>query len=64
VHSSEIEKLVKGEQEPPFIDSIRQLFSNPGFFKPMAAFIMSLSITNVVGVSTTFYVVSFSSSLL
>jgi FLVCR family feline leukemia virus subgroup C receptor-related protein len=52
MYRSEIEKLVKGEQEPPFIDSIRKLFSNPGFFKPMASFIMSLSITNIVGVST------------
>ena len=49
--SSEIEKLVKGETEPPFIESVGRLFATPGFAFPLAAFIMSISITNIVGVS-------------
>ena len=50
-NSSEIEKLVRGEEEPPFIESIGKFFATPGFFKPLADFIMSISITNIVGVS-------------
>jgi hypothetical protein len=47
--ASEIEKLVKGEAEPPFIESVGKLFATPGFAYPLAAFIMSISITNIVG---------------
>lgn len=47
--TSEIEKLVRGEKEPPFIESVGRFFSTPGFTKPLAAFIMSISITNIVG---------------
>mmetsp|Transcript_19920 Transcript_19920/g.22584 ORF Transcript_19920/g.22584 Transcript_19920/m.22584 type:complete len:600 (-) Transcript_19920:72-1871(-) len=47
--SSEIEKLRKGEKEPPFKESVQKLFANPGFLKPLSAFIMSISITNIVG---------------
>ena len=46
---SEIEKLVKGEEEPPFIESIGRLFGTPGFIFPLSAFIMSISVTNIVG---------------
>jgi len=46
---SEIEKLVRGEKEPPFIESIKKLFSTKGFSIPLAAFICSISITNIVG---------------
>lgn len=46
---SEIEKLMKGEKEPPFIDSVKKLFGTPGFTLPLAAFICSISITNIVG---------------
>ena len=46
---SEIEKLIKGEKEPPFLESVKKLFSTPGFSIPLAAFICSISITNVVG---------------
>ena len=50
--SSELEKLIKGEKEPPFIESIQTFFATPGFARPLAAFICSISITNIVGVST------------
>jgi len=46
---SEIEKLVKGEKEPPFLESVKRLFGTPGFSLPLAAFICSISITNIVG---------------
>lgn len=46
---SEIEKLTKGEKEPPFLESVKKLFATPGFSIPLAAFICSISITNVVG---------------
>lgn len=47
--SSEITKLVNGEEEPPFIESVGRLFGTPGFVFPLSAFIMSISITNIVG---------------
>merc|ERR1712127_1131315 len=47
--SSEIEKLVRGEEEPPFIESVVKFFKTPGFVYPLTAFIMSISITNIVG---------------
>lgn len=46
---SEIEKLVRGEKEPPFLDSVKKLFGTKGFSLPLAAFICSISITNIVG---------------
>lgn len=47
--SSELEKLIKGEKEPPFFESVKKLFGTKDFTKPLAAFIMSISITNIVG---------------
>lgn len=46
---SEMEKLATGEKEPPFLESVQKLFATPGFKMPLAAFICSISITNVVG---------------
>ena len=47
--SSELEKLIEGEEEPPFIESVKKFFATPGFTRPLAAFICSISITNIVG---------------
>lgn len=47
--SSELEKLIRGEEEIPFLDSVRKFFSTKGFSRALAAFICSISITNVVG---------------
>eukprot|EP00560_Eucampia_antarctica_P001943 CAMPEP_0197833122 /NCGR_PEP_ID=MMETSP1437-20131217/17831_1 /TAXON_ID=49252 ORGANISM="Eucampia antarctica, Strain CCMP1452" /NCGR_SAMPLE_ID=MMETSP1437 /ASSEMBLY_ACC=CAM_ASM_001096 /LENGTH=427 /DNA_ID=CAMNT_0043436965 /DNA_START=406 /DNA_END=1689 /DNA_ORIENTATION=- len=47
--SSELDKLIKGEEEPPFFESVKKLFAVKGFTKPLVAFIMSISITNIVG---------------
>uniref|UniRef100_A0A7S1Y381 Major facilitator superfamily (MFS) profile domain-containing protein n=1 Tax=Grammatophora oceanica TaxID=210454 RepID=A0A7S1Y381_9STRA len=47
--SSELEKRISGEQEPPFLDSVKKFFQTPGFSRPLAAFICSISITNIVG---------------
>jgi FLVCR family feline leukemia virus subgroup C receptor-related protein len=52
--SSELEKLIKGEKEPPFVESVKKFFATPGFTRPLAAFICSISITNIVGVSSLF----------
>ena len=49
--SSELEKLIRGEDEPPFLESVQTFFSTKGFSMPLAAFICSIAITNVVGVS-------------
>jgi predicted MFS family arabinose efflux permease len=46
---SELEKEMLGEEEPPFLDSVKRFFATPGFTRPLAAFICSISITNVVG---------------
>lgn len=46
---SEIEKMMRGEREPPFLESVKTLFGTPGFSIPLAAFICSISITNIVG---------------
>jgi len=46
---SEMQKLATGEKEPPFLESVKKLFATPGFKMPLAAFICSISITNVVG---------------
>jgi hypothetical protein len=53
--TSELEKLIKGEQEPPFLESVQTFFSTKGFTRPLAAFICSISITNVVGVRKAYY---------
>lgn len=50
--TSELEKLIKGEKEPPFLESVQTFFSTKGFTRPLAAFICSIAITNVVGVRT------------
>ena len=50
--ASELEKKIKGEKEPPFIESIQTFLKTKGFTNALAAFICSISITNVVGVST------------
>jgi FLVCR family feline leukemia virus subgroup C receptor-related protein len=47
--TSELDKL--GEEEPPFYQSVQKFFKTPGFTLPLAAFICSISITNIVGVS-------------
>jgi len=47
--ASEFEKKIKGEKEPPFLDSVQKFFKTPGFSYPLAAFVCSISITNVVG---------------
>mmetsp|Transcript_9125 Transcript_9125/g.13510 ORF Transcript_9125/g.13510 Transcript_9125/m.13510 type:complete len:600 (+) Transcript_9125:255-2054(+) len=47
--SSELEKFLNGEEEPPFFESVQKLFATPGFTRPLAAFICSISITNIVG---------------
>jgi len=50
---SELEKRILGEKEPPFLESVQKFFKTKGFTNALAAFICSISITNVVGVSTT-----------
>mmetsp|Transcript_9796 Transcript_9796/g.20724 ORF Transcript_9796/g.20724 Transcript_9796/m.20724 type:complete len:655 (-) Transcript_9796:256-2220(-) len=47
--ASELEKMQKCHREPPFYVSVRTFFSTPGFSRPLAAFICSIAITNVVG---------------
>eukprot|EP00594_Rhizosolenia_setigera_P013856 CAMPEP_0178955764 /NCGR_PEP_ID=MMETSP0789-20121207/9805_1 /TAXON_ID=3005 /ORGANISM="Rhizosolenia setigera, Strain CCMP 1694" /LENGTH=622 /DNA_ID=CAMNT_0020637469 /DNA_START=169 /DNA_END=2037 /DNA_ORIENTATION=+ len=47
--TSEIEKLINGETEPPFIESVKKLFGTKGFSMALTAFICSISITNIVG---------------
>lgn len=50
--TSELEKLINDEKEPPFFESVQTFFSTKGFTRPLAAFICSITITNVVGVSS------------
>ena len=40
---------MNNDEEPAFIESIGKLFGNPGFVFPLSAFIMSISVTNIVG---------------
>jgi len=47
--TSELEKLIKGDVEPPFLVSAKKFFNTPGFARPLAAFICSIAITNIVG---------------
>jgi hypothetical protein len=51
--ASELEKRIRGEKEPPFLESVQKFFQTKGFTNSLAAFICSIAITNVVGVSTT-----------
>jgi MFS family permease len=46
---SELTKKLRGEKEPPFLTSVQRLFQKSGFTQALAAFICSISITNVVG---------------
>jgi len=46
---SELEKKIRGEKEPPFLESVQKFFQTKGFTNALAAFICSISITNVVG---------------
>jgi len=47
--SSMMEKVVSGEEEPPFWDSAKELFKTNGFKRPLVAFICSITVTNIVG---------------
>lgn len=49
---SELEKRIMEEKEPPFLESVQKFFNTKGFSNALAAFICSISITNVVGVSS------------
>jgi Major Facilitator Superfamily len=46
---SEITKKNRGATEPPFLTSVQQLFQISGFKQALAAFICSITITNIVG---------------
>jgi len=46
---SEIEKISKNEKEPPFRVSVSKFFSTKGFTRTLAAFIFSITVTNIVG---------------
>jgi FLVCR family feline leukemia virus subgroup C receptor-related protein len=52
--TSELEKLMAGEEEPQFFESVKIFFATPGFSRPLAAFVCSISVTNIVGVSCSF----------
>lgn len=47
--ASELEKIIRGEKEPPFLESVQKFFKTRGFTKALAAFVCSISLTNVVG---------------
>merc|ERR1719343_1134861 len=55
--TSELDKLIRHTknrngrnlQEPPFYVSVKKCFSTSGFTRALAAFVCSISITNVVG---------------
>lgn len=47
--ASELSKVQSCHRDPPFHVSVRTFFSTPGFGRPLAAFICSIAITNVVG---------------
>ena len=46
---SELEKKLSGENEPPFLESVQTFFATRGFTKALAAFVCSISVTNIVG---------------
>jgi Major Facilitator Superfamily len=47
--TSEIQKKVQGKIEPPFFESAQRFFTKPGFTPALAAFVCSISVTNIVG---------------
>lgn len=47
--TSELEKKLKGIEEPPFLESVQTFLRTRGFTNALAAFICSISITNIVG---------------
>ena len=48
--ASELEKKLAGrQQEPPFLQSVQAFFRKRGFSQALAAFVCSISITNIVG---------------
>ena len=47
--ASELEKKLKQFEEPPFLESVQKFFQTRGFSNALAAFICSISITNIVG---------------
>lgn len=47
--ASEITKKVRGVKDPPFIESVLLFFKKRGFTPALAAFVCSISITNIVG---------------
>lgn len=49
--TSEWKKRTSNRREPPFRLSVLKFFKTPGFSRPLAAFICSITITNIVGVS-------------
>jgi sugar phosphate permease len=46
---SEMNKRKRGLKEPPFRVSVQRLFQKSGFTQALAAFICSISITNIIG---------------
>ena len=52
--TSEWKKRTSNRREPPFRLSVVKFFKTPGFSRPLAAFICSIAITNIVGVSLLF----------
>jgi MFS family permease len=46
---SELAKKLLNETEPPFLTSVHRLLSTKGFTMPLAAFVCSISMTNIVG---------------
>ena len=48
--ASELEKKIRNEHEPPFLESVQKFFKTRGFTNALAAFICSISLTNIVGV--------------
>lgn len=47
--TSELQKRIEGETEPPFVESAQKFFATRGFTRALAAFVCSISITNIVG---------------
>ena len=47
--TSELEKKIRNFEEPPFLESVQKFFQTRGFTNALAAFICSISITNIVG---------------
>jgi len=47
--TSELTKILKNEKDPPFLVSVGNFFNTKGFARPLAAFIFSITVTNIVG---------------